>query len=483
MRVGTRGQTPYTGRLSASGIVETFRAVLGPAGVLHGDAIGIRHLRDWSGAPPARPLAVVLPRTTAEVSAVLRICHEAGQPVVPQGGMTGLAGGAVPFEDDVCLSLERMTGIEEIDVSAATMTVLAGTTLEKIQEAAGEFGFDFALDMGSRSGCQIGGALATNAGGIHVLQSGSARQQVLGLEAVLADGTILTSLNKMIKNNAGYDLKYLFIGSEGTLGVITRAVLRLGPKSASRHVALCGARDYDAALKLFRMVRSALGGELTAFELMWADFFDFGLRSPSSSPFTNQLLGWKHNIYVLLEQASFDPKDSGAQLADALSEAMGTGVIADAMIPHSAAETRALWRIRDSTAEFPGRLDPVNFDVSLPIGEIGQFAEECHASLEARWPGHRSYRFGHIGDSNLHITVDLRSIPGMTAEEVEQEVYALVQRYNGSVSAEHGIGTLKRKYLGFSRTEAELQTMWLIKKALDPRNILNRGKVLPPSAG
>jgi FAD/FMN-containing dehydrogenase len=459
-----------------SHIVDAFRGVLGLEGVLDGDAIDRRYLADWSGMVPARPLAVVLPRTTADVSALLRICHEASQPVVPQGGMTGLAGGAVPCEGDVCLSLERMAGIEEIDQSAGTMTVLAGTTLEQIQEAAAKFGFDFVLDMGSRSGCRIGGVLATNAGGIHVLQSGSAREQLLGVEVVLADGTVLTSLNKMMKNNAGYDLKYLFVGSEGTLGVITRAVLRLRSKPVARHTALCALDDYDAALNLFRTVRSALGAELSAFELMWEDFFDFGMQSPSSP--RASFFDRKHAIYALVEQTSFDRRDAGERLSEALSGAVEAGAIADAVIPHSVAETRALWRIRESTAEFAGRLVPLNFDVSLPIGEIGRFAEECRAAIEARWPGHRSYRFGHLGDSNLHVTVDLRSIPGVVPAEVEQLVYSQVERYRGSVSAEHGIGLLKRNFLGLSRTEAELQTMWAIKMALDPRNILNRGKVL-----
>ncbi len=407
-----------------------------------------------------------MPRNTEQVAAALRICNEAGQNVVIQGGRTGLAGGAVAGEGDVCLSLEHMRGVEEIDPSAATMTVLAGTTLQQIQEAAARSGFDFPLDMGSRGSAQIGGVLATNAGGIRVVQSGTARDQVLGLEVVLADGAVLSSLNKAIKNNTGYDLKHWFIGSEGTLGVITRAVLRLRPKPAPRHAALCALRNYAAALRLLTALRTELTAGLAAFEIMWADFFDFGVSvsRARTSPF-----GQPHPLYALIEQNGPD--------WTVLEQALESGVIADAVIPQSAAETRALWEIREATAEFAARLDPLNFDISLPIGDIGKFVDECRAQLQHRWPGRLALFFGHIGDSNLHVTLDCSS--GVSKAEVDELVYSLTAQYQGSISAEHGIGLLKRDYLRCSRSEAELRAMWAIKKALDPRGILNRGKLLP----
>jgi FAD/FMN-containing dehydrogenase len=267
-----------------------------------------------------------------------------------------------------------------------------------VHDAATRAGFEFALDMGSRGSCQVGGILATNAGGIRVIQSGTARENVLGLEAVLADGTVLTSMDKTIKNNTGYDLKHWFIGSEGTLGVITRAVLRLRPKPAARHTALCALADYQAVVGLLQMLRSAFADEIGAFEIMWEDFFNFGIQVSRArfSPFTSP-----YPIYALVEHTSFDPDERGVRFTHALSKAMNAGTIIDAVIPHSAAETEALWQIREATAEFPLRLDPINFDVSLPIGEMGQFAAECKSMFQARWPRHRSLFFGHIGDSNL----------------------------------------------------------------------------------
>ena len=221
------------------GLIEALVAALGADSVRTGEAIEPRYLGDWSGQSSVNPLAVVLPCSIEGVAAVMRLCHAARQSVVPQGGLTGLAGGAIPTSADICMSLERLTGIEEIDRAAATMTVLAGTTLQTVQEAAQEAGFEFALDFGARGSCQIGGNLATNAGGIRVIQSGTAREQVLGMEVVLADGSVVSSLSKMVKNNTGYDLRQLFIGSEGTLGIITRAVLRLAPRRSSRNTALC----------------------------------------------------------------------------------------------------------------------------------------------------------------------------------------------------------------------------------------------------
>jgi FAD/FMN-containing dehydrogenase len=391
----------------------------------------------------------VLPRSTDEVSRILKICHAVGQAFVPQGGMTGLAGGAVPSAGDVSLSLERMSGVESIDHASATMTVRAGTTLQEVQEAAAANGFEFSLDMGSRGSCQIGGVIATNAGGIRVIQSGTARDQVLGLEVVLANGTVLDSMNQMIKNNTGYDLKHWFIGSEGTLGVITRAVLRLRAPRRRGETALCALPDYAAVLRLL----STLRGDLSAFEVMWEDFFEFGARS---SPFNG-----RYPLYALVETTS-------SALADRLDD-----LVADAVVSCSAADTRAFWEIREATAEFAKRIDPLNFDVSLPIGQIGEFVDE----FKGRFPG--SFFFGHIGDSNLHVTVDRKSIPGVAPETVDHVIYSLAERYRGSISAEHGIGILKRAFLRCSRSEAEIRAMWAIKKALDPRGILNPGKVLP----
>ena len=455
--------------------VAALRDALGAEAVRVGDAIGERSMTDWTRHAPTRPAALLLPRSTEDVARALAICHDAYQPVVPQGGMTGLAGGAIPAATDIALALDRFAGVEELDAAAATLTVRAGTTLQVAQEAATAAGFELALDLGARGSCQIGGNLATNAGGNRVIQSGTARDQVLGLEVVLADGSVLSSLGKMVKNNTGYDLKHWFIGSEGTLGVITRAVLRLHPQRAARHTALVALNGYDAAVALLRHLAQRFGNDIGAFEIMWPDFYDFGVALTTSgrSPFAAA-----HPLYALIEHAGFDADDAGERFATVLTDALDTQTIRDAVIAQSVADARALWAIRECTAEFPVRLDPINFDVSLPIGEIGGFVDRCRAALDRRWPGNVTYFFGHIGDSNLHLTVDGHSVPGVSHDDVYAFVYDMLAPLHGSVSAEHGIGLLKRAYLPVSRSREELAAMAAIKHALDPHGILNPGKVL-----
>ncbi|SEB23747.1 FAD-binding oxidoreductase [Paraburkholderia sartisoli] len=455
--------------------LNALREAIGDDAVRTGDEIGERSMTDYTRHAPMRPAALLLPRTTQQVARALMICNDAHQGVVPQGGMTGLAGGAIPRATDIAISLDRMSGVEDIDVASATMSVCAGTTLQVAQDAAGQAGFELTLDLGARGSCQIGGNLATNAGGNRVIQSGTAREQVLGLEAVLATGAVLTSMSRMVKNNTGYDLKHLFIGSEGTLGIITRAVLKLHPPRASRHTALVALDGYDAAVDLLRRLSKRFGNDIGAFEIMWPDFFDFGvaLTAEARSPFAQP-----HPLYALIEHASFDAADDGERFASALGDALESRAIRDAVIAQSVADARALWAIRECTAEFPSKLDPVNFDVSLSIGEIGRFVDRCRAALDQKWPGNRSYFFGHIGDSNLHVTVDGHSVPGVGHHAIYAFVYEMLGPLNGSVSAEHGVGLLKREFLPISRSPEELAAMRAIKHALDPNGILNPGKLL-----
>ncbi|MCG5076777.1 FAD-binding oxidoreductase [Paraburkholderia tagetis] len=454
-------------------ILNALKDALGADAVRTGSEIESRYLGDWSAKSAHAPLAVVLPRNTQEVAAALRLCNALRQGVVPQGGLTGLAGGAVPTSNDICISLERLAGIEEIDRSAATMTVRAGTTLQAIQEAAEAADFEFQLDLGARGTCQIGGNLATNAGGIRVIQSGTARDQVLGLEVVLADGSVLSAMGKMIKNNTGYDLRHLFIGSEGTLGIITRAVLRLAPRPAARHTALCALSGYESAIALLQTLKARLGKELSAFELMWPDFFELGVAFSRSqqAPFSTA-----YPLYALIEHTSY-ANDRHDRLAQALARQLESGLLLDAVIAQSTSQARSLWEIREATAEFPVKLTPINFDISIPIGDIGNFVDTCRAQLQSRWPASRAFFFGHIGDSNLHVTVDGRSIPGVPPDALEPVVYDLVRTFQGSVSAEHGIGVHKRPFLGYTRSETELACMRSIKRALDPNGILNPGKL------
>jgi FAD/FMN-containing dehydrogenase len=454
---------------------------LGSDSVLQGDAMDLRYLKDWSGAPAVRPLAVVRPGNTQAVSTALRICHAHRIAVVPQGGMTGLAGGAVPIAGAVALTLERCADIEPVDAAEATLTVGAGATLQAVQEAAHTAGFLFGVDLGARGSCQIGGNLATNAGGNGVLQYGMMREQTLGLEVVLADGTILPMLRPMRKNNTGYDLKQWFIGSEGTLGIITRATLQLRPVWGAKCTALVGLSDYAASIRLLRRLQAHFPGALSAFELMWDDFFSTVLQwQKTPSP-----LAQVHPLVVLVEVTGPSENTLTEALQDVLAAAMEQGDVADAVIAQSQAQARALWHIREATAEFPTHMAPINFDVSLPVEQIGAFSEECIAALTQRWPSQRSLRFGHLGDGNLHLTTDANSLDSTVPAQdlhhaVEHIVYGLLAQRGGSVSAEHGIGTHKKDYLAVSRTPQELAAMRAIKLALDPLNLLNPGRIFDP---
>ncbi|WER48689.1 FAD-binding oxidoreductase [Cupriavidus sp. WKF15] len=465
--------------LSTPPLLDELAAVLDAAGLQTGDAIETRFRKDWYAPLDAEsPLAVARPRSTAEVSAVLAICNRHRQPVVPQGGLTGLAGAATPAGGELVLSLERMRGVEEIDPQAGTMTVLAGTTLQAAQEAARAANWLFPVDLGARGSCQIGGNIATNAGGNRVIRYGMMRDQVLGLEAVLAEGTVVSSLNKMQKNNAGYDLRQLFIGSEGTLGVITRAVLRLAPLPAATQTALCALGSYDDVVALLRHAQRRLSGRVSAFEAMWADFYELvttrvaGVRAPlpAGAPF-----------YVLIDLQGNDARQDGAAFESMLESAMEAGLVTDAAVASSEKEAESFWKLRDAVAEFPVMWAPnAAYDVSLPIGRIGRFAESLRSAVLARWPHAELVNFGHVGDSNLHVSV---YFPGATAadfpeHEISEVLYPKVSEFEGSISAEHGIGTHKKPFLGHSRTPDALALMRLLKRSLDPSNILCPGRVI-----
>lgn len=450
-------------------VVAALRDALG-GDVATGEAIPERHFSDWTNHAPCRPLALVRPTGTVGVATALRICHAHRQPVVPQGGLTGLAGGAVPDADSVSLSLDRLGGVEEVDTAAGTLTTGAAATLAVIQQAVAGVGLRYPVDFGARGGCQIGGTIATNAGGHAVVRHGMTRDRVLGLEVVLADGTVLDLMNTMIKNNTGYDLKQCFIGSEGTLGVITRAVLRLAPPERGTRTLLCALADYAEAVSLLHRLRGA-GLALEAFEVMWRDFYVMSCGWLDGAP----PLDTSHPLYVLCEIEGDDgPLDA------ALEAAMEAGEIVDAVQAASVAQARRLWAIREATASFPVKLAPINFDVSLPIPRIGAFVEAAVEAITGRWPGCRVVNFGHIGDSNLHLTVDGSSLPDnspATRYAVETIVYELVGHWHGSISAEHGIGLLKRDFLPYSVAPEALAAMRTLKAAFDPRGILNPGKV------
>ena len=447
-------------------LIAELRAALGDSAVFEGEAMGAKPSSDMSLTGTALPRALIRPRSTEDVATALRLCNTAGVPVIAQGGMTGLAGGANPTGNEIAISLELIRGIEEIDTASATMVVKAGTPLEQCQQAAAEAGLFLALDLGSRGSCTIGGNLSTNAGGIRVIRYGMAREQVLGLEAVLADGTVISSMNRMLKNNAGYDLKHLFIGSEGTLGLITRAVLRLHPPPGEITTTLCAVQSYEQVVALLRRAQSSLGG-IVAFEAMWRDYFTF-----TADALKLKFFEAEHPFWVIVESTM------GREAIESfLAAALEDDLISDALVAASHAQSRQIWSVRDG---HPIEVLPnlLNFDVSLPIGKIGDYAVACTLALKARWPDAHVSFYGHVGDSNVHICVSTLYARGEDMHTVDDIVYGVLGQYHGSISAEHGIGTLKRPYLHLSRSAEELALMQSLKQALDPRGILNPGKVI-----
>lgn len=449
---------------------------LGSQTVLIGDAVPERNRNDWSSQAPANPIAVIRPKDAGEVSAALKACAQAGLKVVPQGGLTGLCGGARPEDGWVALSMERMVGVEEIDTAGSTMTVWAGTPLEVVQREADQAGLFFSLDLGARGSCAIGGNLSTNAGGNRVIRYGMARELVLGIEVVLPDGTVLTSLNKMLKNNAGYDLKQLFIGSEGTLGVITRVVLRLHPKPQCTMAALCAVSDFEALVGLLKAARTGLGPTLSAFEVMWPDYWHVVTERAK----VKAAVGKGHAQYVLIEAQGTDEKTDPPRFQAWLETVMAQGLLADAAVAQSLADVQGFWALRDACAEFFQVIGPhVSYDVAMPIGQMADFVRQCKAGLLAAG-GVQSIYYGHVGDGNLHLVawLDGASLIEQPKAAMDDVIYGLVKTCGGSISAEHGIGTQKKKWLGHSRSAEEIALMQTLKKALDPGNLLNPGKVV-----
>lgn len=433
-------------------------------------------LRDWTHETPGQPIALVHPRDTAAVSAVMRCCHQHGVPVVPQGGRSGLAGGAVASEGCVLLSLDRMAQIERVDAQASVMVVQAGAILEVVQKAAQDAGMMFAMDFGARGSARIGGVISTNAGGIRVLRYGMTRELVLGLEVVLADGTVLPMMNEMPKNNAALDLKHLFIGAEGTLGIITRAVLRLHPGVAGANTALMAFQDFDAALSVLNHAQKRMSGRVTAFELMWQDFYNAACEASGA----RQPLSAEHPLFVILDVQSDDPDAEADVFQTAIAECLEEGWIIDAVVAKSQSEAASFWRIRDAIPEIFTRYGPtITFDVSVPQRRIGDSVEHLRDRLSARFPGLQVLFFGHAGDSNIHLIAGPTTGLDPSGHAIEDMVYEVIRDFGGSISAEHGIGLHKRPWLHFSRSSEELAVLDTIKRALDPKGILNPGKVRP----
>ena len=460
--------------LSLADLLSRIDTILGPGGVLTGDEVRNRST-GWISRDSMQASAIARPRTTADVSCILRLCNEAGQPVVPHGGLTGLVDGSHADPGEIAISLERMNAIEEVDESGPAMTVQAGVVLQTIQRRAEAAGLLFPLDLGARGSAMIGGLISTNAGGNRVIRYGMTRNLVLGLEAVLADGTVISSLYPVIKNNSGYDLKQLFIGSEGTLGVVTRAILRLVPQPRSQNTALLAVSEFGHLPNLLRELSAGLGGTLSAFEVMWSEIYRLVTTPPARQ---QPLIPQDFPYYVIVDAQGSDQSSDQERFENVLMRAVDGGIASDCVVAMSGAERQAIWAIRDDVDQFHQYRPWFGFDVSMPIRHMESYVAEVRAKLDAAWAANVCFVFGHMGDGNLHLNIHTGSGDPESRHGVEAIVYGGLKERQGSVSAEHGIGLEKRAWLRLSRTREELALMRPQKHAMDPNGILNPGKIL-----
>ncbi len=464
-------------------LLETLAAEVGRANVLTGDDAQ-PYLTDWRQRYRGRAQAVVRPGSTAEVAAVVGACVAARAPMVPQGGNTGLVGGGTPdgSGDAVVVSLQRMNRVRSIDTANDTVTVEAGCVLQAVQQAALEHGRLFPLSLAAEGSATIGGNLATNAGGTQVLRYGNARDLTLGLEVVLASGEVWNGLRGLRKDNTGYDLKHLFIGAEGTLGIITAATLKLYPLPAAQMTALAAVPSLAAAARLLERARAAAGAALTAFEVMGSA----PLRNAVETlPGLRMPLPLAQPWYALLELSDAESEAHATAVFERiLAAALESGDIVDAAVARSLAEAQALWRLREGIPEAHARLGGnVKHDISLPVSCIAEFVDSTNAALRDRFAWIEPIVFGHLGDGNLHY--NMGTVPGTPVDvafahehEINRVVNDAVHARGGSISAEHGLGQLKREAITRYKPAVELELMRAIKRTLDPLGLMNPGKVI-----
>jgi FAD/FMN-containing dehydrogenase len=477
---------PSSPQPPVSDLRDRIAAVVGPNGIITDPREQEGYVVDWRKLYRGATPAVVRPGSTAEVAAVVGICAETRTSIVPQGGNTGMCGAAVPRAGgaEIVLSLGRMSRVLEMDALNNTISVEAGCILANIQQAAREAGRLFPLSLGAEGSCQIGGNLSTNAGGVNVLRYGNTRDLVLGLQVVLPDGRIWDGMRALRKDNTGYDMKQLFVGAEGSLGIITAAVLKLFPLPRSRATAWTAVAGPEAALELLALVREHCGDRVTAFELVSRKCLEMVLRH---IPGTRDPLAAPHEWYVLTEIGDAQPGEAArGDLERALAAAVERGLSTDAAIATSESQAQALWRLRETIPEAardePGML--YRHDISIAVSQVPAFIREAGAALVARFPGANVICFGHLGDGNLHynafVAGRLRDDPGARdAGDVTQTVYDIVRRFHGSFSAEHGVGQSKLVEMTRYKSALELELMRRLKATFDPLGIMNPGKVLP----
>lgn len=447
---------------------DEFRALLGEQGVLTGDDVSSRSCDPFRNVPPLGGV-ILRPANTEQVSEILKLCHARQQHVVTHGGRTGVAGGAYANCEEVIVSLERMNKISSICPLTQLAEVEAGVAVEALQSAAADLDLFYPIDLGSKGSATIGGTIATNAGGNRVLRWGMTRQNVIGIEAVLADGTIISSMNRLIKNNTGYDLKHLLIGTEGTIAIVTKAVLRLVPAPTSQFVAFVSVASHKHLIDLLSRARRLL--TLSAFEVMWPDYYDL----VSQHDLSRRPVEPGQAAYVLIEAMGYQ-EEIDKQLFEAfLEESYEVGLIVDAVTAMSKKQVADLWRVREAAEIIVREMSPfVSFDISVDVRRVEDFIHKSASALRSVFPDLKTATFGHLGDNNIHIAAHVGSETRAYEHEIERIVFDVLKQFEGAITAEHGIGQLKREFLADHKSAGEMEMMRRFRRAMDPQTTLNQ---------
>jgi len=457
-------------------LIEKLREIVGDNAIVSGAQVAERATSVWDTTPISAK-AIIKPASTGEVSKVLALCNAEQQNIIIFGGQTGGVDGLKTKPADICLSLERMNRIEQLDTTGRTVTVQAGCILQTVQEAVAAEDLLLAVDLGARGTCQIGGNVATNAGGLEVLRYGMMREQVLGLEVVLADGTVLSSMNRLLKNNTGVDLKQLFIGTEGLMGVITRVVLRLHERMSSVCTALVATGSFSNIPAMLKHADRSLGGTLTRFELMSGSYYDQVTAAGGNRAPLDRQQPW----YMVIESTGASEQEDEQRFEAMLAEAFEKGFVSDAVIAQSGLQSTEIWTVRENFEPLLGYQPFFMYDISLPIVNMEAYISTLSETVMQKWPKGFFCTLGHIGDCNLHFFIHPGADEQYSESELHQQadeiVYTPLKEFDGSISAEHGIGLEKKAWLPHSRNETELELMRRLKRTMDPSNILMPGRM------
>ena len=461
--------------MSEINIIKLFETILEKSSIITGDSLKSRFYHIWKTDIPLESICLLLPKNSDQVSSILKICNSNNQEVIIHGGLTNLVGSTKSNKSQVVLSLEKMNSIIEIDEKGKTLTCESGVIIEDIINAARTKNLLLPLNFGARGSAQIGGAVSTNAGGLRVFKYGMTRNLVLGLEAVLPDGTIISSLKKLMKDNSGYDLKQFFIGSEGTLGIVTKVVLRLYQHPKTRYTALAVTNDYEKVLNLLNFMEEKISKNLTAFELLWNDTYK---QMVSDKTIYNKYVPDNYKYYVFIEYMGRDFDNDYNTFEKVVIESIDKGIVEDAVVGRDEKEQLNIWGIREDVAVLAEekKFDQ-QFDISIPVAQIGEVIDKTIEELIDCDGVKTIFPFGHVADGNIHFIIGKDSDDDNLKSKINDIIYTNTEAVEGSISAEHGIGIDKKQYLIKSRSRDEIELMKIIKKSIDPKNILNPGRV------